>query len=142
LARTTQALKSVKGMQEAARQMARGQNNLGLDPNHPGQPLPNVPNGLQPGGLEVAPGVGVDPKLWQGAALPFENASGGDVDVRIKQTNAQAILNWKTFNVGRNTTVTFDQSNGGAEAGQWIAFNKINDPTGVPSQILGRITAQ
>ncbi len=142
LSRTTQALKSIKSMQDAARQMAQGRDNLGLDPNHPGQPLPAVPNGLKPGGLEVATGVGVDPKLWQGAALPVENGSGGDVEVRINQTNAQAILNWKTFNVGRQTTVTFDQSNGGAQSGQWIAFNKINDPTGVPSQILGRITAQ
>ena len=142
LSRTTQALKSVQGMQQAARQAAQGRNNAGTDPNHPDQALPNVPNGLKPGGLELAPGVGVNPSLWQGASLPEEHGTENDLEVRIYQTNAQAILNWKTFNVGRNTTVHFDQSAGGAQSGQWIAFNKISDPTGVPSQILGRITAE
>jgi filamentous hemagglutinin family protein len=52
------------------------------------------------------------------------------------------VLHWKTFNVGRDTTVNFDQSKGGADAGKWIAFNKVFDPSGVPSQIRGRINAQ
>ena len=140
LARTTNAIKSVKGMQEAARQMAAGRDNLGANPNQPGQLLPNVPNGLVPGGLEVAPGVGVDPTLWHGAALPRE-VGNGTSEVLIKQTAAQAVLNWKTFNVGRRTTVLFDQDEGGAQKGQWIAFNKVSDPSGVPSQILGQIKA-
>src|SRR5215469_2114311 len=59
LARTTQALNAVKNMQAAARAAAMsGPTNLGADPNHPGMQLPNVPNGLGSGGLQVAPGVG------------------------------------------------------------------------------------
>src|SRR5262249_39513175 len=54
LARTTQALNAVRNMQAAARAAAmKGPNNLGADPNHPGLRLPNVPNGLTPGGLQV-----------------------------------------------------------------------------------------
>src|SRR5262249_30184960 len=52
-----------------------------------------------------------------------------------------ALLAWETFNIGRNTTLTFDQSAGGPNVSQWIAFNRINDPSGLPSQILGFIRA-
>ena len=38
-------------------------------------------------------------------------------------------------------SLTFDQTGGGANANQWIAFNKVNDPSGVPSQILGSLDA-
>ncbi len=151
LARTTQALTAVRAMQTAARAAARnGANNLGLDPNHPGQHLPNVPNGLVVGGLQVAPGVPVDlahpgpdenANLWQGARLPTQTTSNGGTNVTIVQNAQQALLNWQTFNVGRETHVLFDQTAGGANASQWIAFNNVRDPSGVPSQILGSLDA-
>ncbi len=151
LARTALALQAVQAMQTAARNLARsGPNNLGLDPNHPGAQLPNVPNGLTIGGLQVAPGVpsnlahptlGQNPSLWRGANLPTQSTTQGNTIVNVTQTAQQALLNWKTFNVGKSTTVTFDQSAGGANVSQWIAFNKINDPSGIPSQILGSIDA-
>ncbi|MES2572781.1 MAG: filamentous hemagglutinin N-terminal domain-containing protein, partial [Verrucomicrobiota bacterium] len=149
LSRTTQAVQAVQAMQTAARGVARsGSNNLGL--SRSGRPLPNVPNGLVTGGLQVAPGVpvnlgkpvaGEDIKLWQGAMLPSQSVSGGKTTVTIKQTSQQALLNWKTFNIGKETTLKFDQSKGGASQSEWIAFNKIVDPTGVPSQVLGSIEA-
>jgi filamentous hemagglutinin len=151
LARTTQALSAVQAMQAAARAAAKaGPNNLGADPNHPGQQLPNVPNGLAVGGLQVAPGVPVDlahpitgenPNLWQGAKLPTQTTGGSTTNVTIVQNQQQALLNWQTFNIGKNTQLTFDQTAGGANASQWIAFNKVNDPLGVPSQILGSLSA-
>src|SRR4029079_2821548 len=58
-----------------------------------------------------------------------------------KQTQQQAILNWKTFNVGKDTTLRFDQSEGKSDKGKWIAFNRGTDPSGSPSQILGSIKA-
>ncbi len=137
LARTTQALNSVRAMQAAARAAARnGPNNLGADPNHPGQQLPNVPNGLGIGGLQVAPNP-----AWQGADLPTQTINGGQTNVTIIQTEQQALLNWQTFNIGRDTHLLYDQTAGGANVHQWIAFNFINDPSGVPSQILGSIDA-
>src|SRR5690606_13794975 len=87
LARTTQALQSVKNMQAAARALAqKGPNNLGRNPNQPGKQLPNVPNGLGPGALQVAPGVpkdlrnpgeGDNAALWRGALLPKQSEKGG-----------------------------------------------------------------
>jgi len=140
LARTAQAIAAVQAMQAAARSAAQtGANNLGLDPNRAGRTLPNVPDGLTAGGLQRAAGDAA--VLWQGADLPTAATAGGQTNVTITQRSQQALLNWQTFNVGKNTTLTFDQSAGGDTRGEWIAFNKINDPSGVPSQILGSIKA-
>lgn len=143
LARTTRAITAAQSFQQAARDAARasGARNLGADPNHPGQSLPDVPDGLAPGGLEVVPGATAGGTLWRGAQLPVQSGSGSARNVRIEQTHQVAVLNWKTFNVGRNTTLTVDQSAGGSNTSNWIAFNKINDPTARPSQILGKINA-
>jgi len=143
LSRTTQAIQAVQAMQNAARNIAQnGPNNLGLDPNHPGQQLPNVPNGLVTGGLQVAPGATANSALWQNANLPTQSTSGGQTTVTITQTAPKAILTWQTFNVGKNTTADFDQRQGTQNGtNNWIALNRVLDPTGVPSQILGSIKA-
>ncbi len=151
LARTTQAIASVRAMQDAARAAAlKAPNNLGLNPNFGGRTLPNVADGLAAGGLKVAAGVpkklaapkvGEDPKLWRGAALPTQSNRDGRVNVTVLQTTSQAVLNWETFNVGKKTTLTFNQDRGGVDKTQWIAFNKVADPSGAPSQILGKIEA-
>ena len=134
LARNTMALQAVNAMQEAARALAATTNNLGANPNFPGQ-LPDVPNGLGAGGLEI---IGTP----QGAASPAQSLENARTIVSIQQTQQQALLDWKTFNVGRETTVRFDQSAGGTAAATWIAFNRVTDPTGNPTQILGSIEAQ
>jgi filamentous hemagglutinin len=151
LSRTAEALQAVRAMQDAAHAAASHSSaSLGPNPLLPGKNLPKVPNGLVSGGLQLAPGVPANlahptatenPLLWTGAKLPTQSAAGGQTDVDIVQTSQQALLNWQTFNIGKETTVTFDQTAGGAEATQWIAFNKINDPSGVPSQILGSLKA-
>ncbi len=144
LARTSRTIAAAKSFQEAARQAARASQarNLGADPNHPGQNLPDVTDGLGTGGLEVVPGAVAGSALWRGADLPVESGAGSARNVRIRQTQQTALLNWKTFNVGSRTTVTFDQTAGGRNAGGWIAFNKIQDPSGRPSQILGSLQAE
>ncbi len=151
LARTTQAVQSVKAMQVKARDLAiKGPNNLGFNPNAPTVRLPDVPDGLRVGGLKVARGVpvnlaspqlGEDASLWRGAKLPTQTVTGDKTKVTIKQTEQQAVLNWETFNIGKKTTLQFDQSAGKSDQGKWTAFNKINDPSGAPSQILGAIEA-
>ncbi|QJE97910.1 filamentous haemagglutinin family protein [Luteolibacter luteus] len=142
LARTTQALAAVRAMQLAARNNAiNGPNNLG---NHPvtGSPLPNVPDGLGSGGLkvDVDPLTG-NPTWWQGAELPTQTSNGTKVEVTVKQTAQQALLNWESFNIGKNTTLNFDQSAAGSNVRQWIAFNKVTNSDN-PTQILGNIKAQ
>ena len=133
LARTTNTLNALRAMQDTARAAATsGPNNLA-----PG--LPTVPNGLGPGGLNPT----ADPTRWIGAELPTESINAdGLLNVGVRQTAQQALLDWQTFNVGKETVLNFDQSAGGANAAQWIAFNRITDPTGNPSQILGQIKAQ
>jgi filamentous hemagglutinin len=137
LSRNTMALDAVNAMQHAAQLAAAGANNLGANPNFAGQTLPNVPNGLGTGtgGLDIN-------GLPVGANAPTQSVQNAHTIVTIQQTQQQALLNWNTFNVGKDTTVKFDQSAGGADVGTWIAFNKISDPSGNPTQILGSIQAQ
>ncbi|MCX4161663.1 MULTISPECIES: filamentous haemagglutinin family protein [Paraburkholderia] len=120
----------------------------------------NVPNGLTPGGLQVAPGITFEnqggnlvsqntdptkPLLWINAYGPTQTvASNGHVNVNVQQTAQNAVLTWQTMNVGRQTTLNFDQSAGTQTNGanNWAVLNRINDPSGRPSQILGNMTAQ
>ncbi len=143
LASSTRTLDAVRAMQAAARAAAlsNGVNHLGKNPNNLTVNLPVVRNGLVTGGLKVAPTVATDATQWTGAELPTQKVENGKTEVTIKQTTQQALLNWETFNIGKKTTLTFDQSAGGADVTKWIAFNKINDPSGNPTQILGSIKA-
>src|ERR1700744_2447410 len=108
----------------------------------------NIPNGLGAGGLQVAPGLSSDPNSatpWINANLPTQSVdANGHVDVNVQQTAQKAILTWQTMNVGKQTTLNFDQSGGQQSNGanSWVVLNRIMDPTGAPSQILGNITAQ
>ena len=105
----------------------------------------SVPDGLVVGGLNrltrdiyLQDGVtkAASPK-WEGADLPVQNGT----TVTIKQTKQQALLHWETFNVGKATTVDFNQDAGGKDSGKWIVFNKIFDPSAAPSMIFGTIRA-
>ncbi|WP_258002316.1 filamentous haemagglutinin family protein [Burkholderia sp. WAC0059] len=130
----------------------------------------NVPNGLTPGGLQVASGITFardgngnlvsqntdtgtqgsttdpgNPLLWINAYGPQQSVDGsGHVTVDVKQTAQNAVLTWQTMNVGRQTTLNFDQSGGTQTNGanSWIVLNRIVDPSGAPSQILGNVQAQ
>ncbi|MDD4889948.1 MAG: filamentous hemagglutinin N-terminal domain-containing protein, partial [Phycisphaerae bacterium] len=102
-----------------------------------------IPDGLAIGGLVVDPRVaaGTDPNLWVNASQPTQTTSNGQTTVTITQTSQRAILTWQSFNVGKSTTVDFDQSGGNSKNGNnWVALNRI-DAAGSPSQILGRIKA-
>jgi filamentous hemagglutinin len=140
--RASQAVQALQALQNAARNAAAaGPNNLGADPNHPGALLPNVPDGLNAGGLVpdsglARSGVANPVSSWISANTPVQTTSNGQTTVSIQQTASQALLNWTTFNVGKNTIVQFQQ--GGTD---WVALNRITDPSGVPSQILGQIRA-
>ena len=138
LARTTQAIQSARTMQAAAGKLAlSGANNLGINPNVSGATLPNVPNGLVTGGLQVDTGA-----TWTGASQPAQTTtSAGETVVTVNQTSADAILTWSSFNIGKQTTLDFNQNGSGVAPDDAIAFNIVKDPSGVPSQILGSIQA-
>ena len=133
LRRATQSLQAIQAAQQAARDLAR------TAPN-------TVKNGLQAGGLVVMPGAAPGATdggagLWQGANLPTESTNGGRTQVTVRQNEQKAILTWKEFSVGRETDLYFDQRSGGADAGNWIALNRVG-PGAAPSQILGSIKAE
>ncbi|PIF77651.1 filamentous hemagglutinin family protein [Variovorax sp. 54] len=100
-----------------------------------------IPEGLADGGLKVD--THSLTAGWLNAKAPVQAATGGRTVVGIEQTADKAILNWESFNVGKNTTVQFDQKGGAKPDGTngWIALNRINDPSGRPSQIAGQIKA-
>ncbi|QTD30979.1 filamentous haemagglutinin family protein [Pseudomonas fluorescens] len=89
-----------------------------------------VPDGLGEGGLKVDNSLA---QGWQNAKGPQQTQADGKTSVRIEQTADKAILNWETFNVGRNTTVEF------AQQANWAVLNRVNDPSARPSQIQGQI---
>ena len=98
---------------------------------------PSVPDGLAEGGLKVDTN-----SLTAGwlNARPLNKETGqkvadGRTVVSIEQTADKAILNWETFNVGKNTTVRFDQQS------SWAVLNRVNDPQARPSRIQGQIKA-
>nr|BFE96504.1 hypothetical protein GCM10020185_70400 [Pseudomonas brassicacearum subsp. brassicacearum] len=89
-----------------------------------------MPDGLGEGGLKVDNSL---TQGWLNAKGPQQTQTGGKTTVKIEQTADKAILNWETFNVGRNTTVDFQQQS------DWAVLNRVNDPQARPSQIQGQI---
>jgi len=111
------AIAAQQAAQAAGRQAAFGQ-------------VSNIPDGLGKGGLQVDNSL---TQGWTNAKGPIQSQSGGKTTVTIEQTADKAILNWETFNVGRNTTVDFQQQS------TWAVLNRVNDPNARPSEIQGQI---
>lgn len=77
------------------------------------------------------------PTSWQKANTTFtQTVNNGQYKVDITQTQSRAILNWETFNIGRNTSVKFEQ-----QSSDWTVLNRVTDPSGSPTQILGQMSA-
>ncbi|MCG2842852.1 filamentous hemagglutinin N-terminal domain-containing protein, partial [Sandaracinobacter sp. RS1-74] len=97
-----------------------------------------IKNGLGEGGLKVAEGVATDPSLWVGARGPTQaQGADGRTKVEVTQTEQKAILNWDSFNVGKETDLNFNQQGNS----HWIALNRVTDASADPSKILGSIKA-
>lgn len=111
------AIAAQQAAQAAGRQAAFGQ-------------VSTIPDGLGKGGLQVDNSL---TQGWTNAKGPTQTQSGGKTTVSIEQTADKAILNWETFNVGRNTTVDFQQQS------SWAVLNRVNDPDARPSEIQGQI---
>ena len=89
-----------------------------------------VPDGMAEGGLKVDR----NPLTagWENAKALTDKSQAqvnGRTVVTVEQTGERAILNWETFNVGRQTTVAFKQE------ASWAVLNRVNDPKARPSQI-------
>ncbi|MCE6978427.1 filamentous hemagglutinin N-terminal domain-containing protein [Pseudomonas frederiksbergensis] len=114
---TVAAIAAQQAAQAAGRQAAFGR-------------VQTVPDGLGEGGLKVDNSL---TQGWANAQAPEQSQADGKTTVKIQQTADKAILNWETFNVGRNTTVDFQQQS------NWAVLNRVNDPSARPSQIQGQI---
>ncbi|HCF3370231.1 TPA: filamentous hemagglutinin family protein [Pseudomonas aeruginosa] len=94
----------------------------------------DIPDGLGEGGLKVDASLPFE-QAWQNAKAPVQSQADGRTTVTVEQTADWAILNWETFNIGRQTTLQFDQQS------NWAVLNRVNDPSARPSQIQGQIKA-
>ncbi|WP_446940113.1 filamentous haemagglutinin family protein [Pseudomonas aeruginosa] len=94
----------------------------------------DIPDGLGEGGLKVDASLPFE-QAWQNAKVPVQSQADGRTTVMVEQTADRAILNWETFNIGRQTTLQFDQQS------NWAVLNRVNDPSARPSQIQGQIKA-
>lgn len=125
LRRATQAIQAVQSSQQAVRDWARSQLRSG------------IPDGLNQGGLQVAPGATPGSDQWVGANAPGSITTGDHTQVIIEQTQQKSILTWETFNLSENTSLKYDQKGNR----DWISLNRVLDPSARPSRILGSITA-
>lgn len=138
LARAAAALAAARKAQQDAATAAAQAVNTSINGVATGALMPT-------GGVNVHGGCGDSctalqlntPASWTHADTTFtETVKNGQYTVDITQTQTKAILNWETFNVGRNTTVKFEQ-----QSSDWTVLNRITDPSGSPTQILGKISA-
>ncbi|WP_162988116.1 filamentous haemagglutinin family protein [Alcaligenes aquatilis] len=118
LGRSAAAIAAQQAAQKAARNAAAGN--------------PSVPDGHVQGGLWDRDADG-NLHTWTGAERPVHTQTGGKHNVAIKQTDSKAVLNWETFNVGRNTTVEFQQNKTDT------VLNRVVGADTAPSQIQGAI---
>ncbi|CAB3890257.1 hypothetical protein LMG26846_03963 [Achromobacter insuavis] len=124
LNRSATAIAAQQAAQAAARQAAMNQ-------------AITVPDGIGEGGLKVDANPLTAGWINARALTPdSQSVRGGRTVVTVEQTADKAILNWETFNVGRNTTVSFQQ-----QSASWSVLNRVNDPRARPSQIQGQIEA-
>ncbi len=128
-----QLQRSVNNLNLAARGIAAQQAAQAMARQAAMDNYPSVPDGLADGGLKVD--TNSLTSGWLNAQAPVQTTAQGETNVKIQQTADRAILNWETFNVGKHTTVQFDQQQ------NWAVLNRVNDPLARPSQIQGRIKA-
>ncbi|MFA6071663.1 MAG: filamentous hemagglutinin N-terminal domain-containing protein, partial [Janthinobacterium sp.] len=132
--------------QQANQQLQRSLNNLNLaaraiaaqqaaqaQARQAAAGVPGAPDGLVQGGLQVD--TNSLTAGWFNAQAPVQTVANGKTAVVVQQTADKAILNWETFNVGKDTTLTFQQQK------DWAVLNRVNDPQARPSQIQGQIKA-
>ena len=73
-------------------------------------------------------------KVVAGAATISSTSTATSATMNINQTSQRAVINWQTFNVGKNATVNFNQPNSNS-----VTLNRVVSAT--PSMIQGAVNA-
>ena len=85
--------------------------------------VPNLPNALPTGAKVIA-----------GSAFVSQSQTPTSAAMTVNQTSQLAVVNWDSFNVGKNATVTFNQPNANA-----VILNRVTGATA--SMIEGAVKA-
>ena len=85
--------------------------------------VPNLPNALPTGA-----------KVTAGSAFVSQAQTPTSASMTVNQTSQRAVVNWDSFNVGKNATVTFNQPNANA-----VTLNRVTGATA--SMIEGAVKA-
>ncbi|HWC62049.1 MAG TPA: filamentous hemagglutinin N-terminal domain-containing protein, partial [Rhizomicrobium sp.] len=134
LARATQAIKDITAAQAAAR--ASSQLTLNNSASSASSWNGTTLSGLNP--------LDKDPSLWINADPLQKNL--GTATATVRQTSANAVLTWQSFDLNKGETLVFDQQNNA----DWTVLNRIvAGPRGTdgsrfvasPTMVLGSIQA-
>lgn len=79
-------------------------------------------------------------RTWEGAGAPVQTVADGKTNVTITQNQERALLTWNRFDVGADTTLTFNQKQNGVAQTGWTVVNRVAAGT-APSTILGQVKA-
>lgn len=101
---------------------------------------PTIPGFYGQVPMPAAPVSGTLPALRPGGTLAGAEIGGvlGST-LTINQTQAQATIDWSSFNIAPDSVVIFNQKQGGVPQSQWTALNRIHDAN--PSLVFGKIQA-
>ena len=93
--------------------------------------------GIQAYAQQAPPPVNALPTggvVAQGVATISQSVTAQTAAMAVNQASQRAVVNWNTFNIGQNASVTFNQPNA-----QAVILNRIADQN--PSQIYGQLRA-
>ena len=101
---------------------------------------PTIPGFYGKVPLPGAPAAGTLPVVLPGST-PVGATVGQPVGntLTVTQTQSQAVIDWKSFNIAPDSIVLFSQKKDGAAQPQWAALNRIYDSN--PSLIFGKLKA-
>lgn len=140
MARAARALQDMQSTQAAARAAAQAAqaavtNGLGMAGGLAPGLVPD--NGLVPKPSAFAGREQYEvSKTWQGISGLSQIRENGRTIVDIDQNAPKAIANWQSFNVGKETTLNFNQADS-----SYTILNRVASSI-APSQILGNINAR
>ena len=108
-------------------------------PTLAGAAAPTIPGFYGKVPMPGAPVSGTLPVVLPGSTPVGATLGAVGNTLAVNQTQAQATIDWSSFNIAPDSVVIFNQKQGGVPQPQWTALNRIHDAN--PSLIFGKIQA-